>query len=356
MGVEVEIFTIRLKNLHIGRHVMVPRKGVLEDDENYHHDPSIGIEYGSRPFYSIREAFFGIKTGLRKSIASYKLKYKKSNGDYTLFFAGTWRDRFAATHFHIGLGEEGIDFKDAAGLSRHIHGHLPFLIALLANSPVYKSTILNIDSNRFLYAEKNFFSPLEFNELDREYKEEMTFNLDRKKRIPTLEIRPCDTNLPEYVVAGLVIIKAISMAWLAGKRVSNINRYELHLKSRLNAAKYGPKAALYWNNRKIRAHTYLDKFFTEYKPYLLKMDIPPEIIEVFRLFKLGWNSAGIMRRACHFHQRRHPRTWQRHFAGNYITGINALLNGETLDTFIRSFGLRPPNTKKGLSGRVRLGH
>jgi hypothetical protein len=350
LGVEVETYTIRLRTRHIGRHVMLPQKWVIENEEDYHHDRSIGIEYNSRPFYTIREALFGIKMGLRKSIASYKLENKKSNGDYTLFFAGTWRDRFAGTHFHIGLGEEGIEFDDAVRLSRHVHGHLPLLIALLANSPVFKSDISNFDSNRFLYAEKKFFYPLKFGELDQEYKEEMTFNRDRAKLTPTLEVRPCDANLPEYVAAGLVILKAIAMAWLARKPVANINRHELYLKSRLNAAKYGPRATLYWNNRKLGADAYLDKFFRAYQPQLVKMDIPPEVFEVFRLFRLGWNGAGIMRRACRLHCRRHPRTWERYFAEDYIAGINALLNGETLETFIRSLGLRPPNSKRAHLG------
>lgn len=350
MGVEVETYTIRQKDLHIGRHVMLPRKWVIESEEDYHHDRSIGLEYNSRPFYSIREALFGTKAGLRKSIATYKLKHERSNGGYTLFFVGTWRDRFAGTHFHIGLGDDGIDFKDALRLSRHIHDHLPLLIALLGNSPVYKANISNLDSNRFIYAEKKFFGPLEFGELDHEYKEEMTYNKDRTKIIPTLEIRPCDTNLPEYVIAGLVILKAVTMACLARKPIENVNRHELYLKSRLNAAKHGPKAILYWNNRALRADAYLDKFFKVYQSCISKMDIPPEIFDVFKLFKLGWNGAGILRRACRRHQRRHPRTWQRYFAEDYIGAINALLNGEPLEVFIRSFGLRPPCVR-----RVHLG-
>lgn len=345
LGVEVETYTIRMRDHHIGRHVMRPAMGALENEESYHHDRSIGSEYGSRPFYSIREAFFGVKLGLRKFIASYQLENKRSNGDYTLFFTGTWKERFAGTHFHIGLGEEGIAYDDALRLSRHVHDHIPLLIALLANSPVYKADISNFDSNRFFNAEKKFFWPLKLGELDQEYQEEMTFNQDRHKKIPTLEIRPCDANLPEFAVAGHVIIKALTMAWLARKPVSNICRHELYLKSRENAAKHGPKATLYWNDRPLRADAYLDRFFREYHAQLSKMDIPSELFEVFRLFKLGWNGAGILRRACNRHYRRHPRTWQRYFAEEYAPAVIALLNGETLEGFIRALGLRPPKTR-----------
>ncbi len=351
LGVEVETYTIRLKNLRIGRHVMLPRKWVVESQEDFHHDRSIGIEYNSRPFYSIREALFGIKMGLRKSIASYK--FGKPNGKYTLFFAGTWRDRFAGTHYHVGLGEDGMPFEDALRLSCHLHGHLPLLIALLANSPVFETGISGIDSNRFLHAEKKYFYPLEHGELDHEYKEEMTFNKDRTKRIPTLEIRPCDANLPEIVAAGLVIVKAVTLAWLSRRPAENINRLERHLESRLNAAKHGPKATLYWNDRPLRTDAYVDRFFRAYAPQLSKMDIPQEVLDVFRLFKLGWNGAGILRRACRRHQRSHPRTWQRYFAGDYVEAIDALLNGETLSCFIRSLGLRPPQTRDVLLGGRR---
>jgi len=346
LGVEVEACTIRLKNMHIGRHLMLPRRGLMENEESYHHDRSIGIEYSSRPFYSIREALFGIKTGLRKSITAHKLDRTRANGDYTLFFAGTWRDRFAASHFHVGLGTDGMEFEDATRLCRHLHSHLPLLVALMANSPVYRTEITSRDSNRFLYARDRFFYPLEFGDLDQEYREEMTYNRDRKKRTPTLEIRPCDAGLPEYVAAGLVIIKAVTMAWLARRPVANVNRHDLHLKGGLNAARHGPTACLYWNNRRLKAGTYIDKFFREYDSFLHRMDIPAEIFEVFRLFKLGWNGAGILRRACELHQRRHPRTWQRYFAAGYVPAINALLRGETLTTFIHSLGLRPPVTKR----------
>jgi hypothetical protein len=350
LGVELETYTIRLKNKHIGRHLMLPRRGIIESGERYTHDRSIGIEYSSRPFQSIRESLFGIKMGLRKSIATYRLESSNSNGNYTLFLAGTWRDRFAGTHFHIGLGPGGIEFDDALRLSRHLHGHLPFLIALLANSPIRKEQITNYDSNRFLYGGDKFFHPLKFGELNGEYNEEMTFNKSRKKRIPTLEIRPCDANLPEYAAAGLVVVKAITMAWLSRRKPLNVNDYEKHLKARICAGKYGPKAKLYWNNRSLRADQYLDRFFREYHSYLSRMDMPPEVIEVFRLFKLGWNGAGILRRACLRHQRHHPRTWRRYFTEDYIIGINNLLNGESMTTFTRSFGIRPPSIQG-----VRLG-
>lgn len=345
IGAEVEAYTVTLRNLHIGRHLMLPRKGVLEHEESYHQDPTIGIEYSSRPLRTIREALFAIKAGLRKSVTRYRFDRHTDNHKYTLFFAGTWRDRFAATHFHVGLGADGIEFEDAARLSRHLHGHLPFLIALLANSPIWKEDLNGLDSNRFLHAERRFFNPLEFGVLDKQYMEEMTLTRSRKKPAPTLEIRPCDANLPEFITAGMTIVKAATMACLARRHVANTNSHPCHLEARTRAAKRGPKAILYWNNRALRAGAYVDRFFRVYEPFLARMDIPRDVLEVFKLFKLGWNGAGILRRACRRHQRRHPRVWRRHFAADYADAINELLNGETLLTFIRRLGLRPPSTK-----------
>ncbi len=349
LGAEVEAYTINLSDHTISRNFRLPHKGVVERDESYHRDRSIGIEYASRPFNSIRESMFGIKNGLRKSLVKYREGQKASK--YTMFFTGAWRDRFAATHFHVGLGEEGIEFPEALRISRHLHGHLPLLIALLANSPVYEERITTLDSNRFIYGGEKFFAPLKFGEIDREYREEMTYNRSPKKRTPTLEIRPCDANLPEYIVAGLALIKAASMASLSRRHVCNKNRYDIHLLSRSNAARYGPAAILYWNNRPLRADTYLDRFFKEYGGFLSKMEIPAEVIEVFKLFQQGWNGAGILRRACQRHRKTHPRVWSKYFAKEYARAVNLSLAGETVSTFARELGLRPPST----SG-VKLGN
>ncbi len=351
LGAEVEAYTIDLKKYTISRNFRLPHKGAVEKDESYHRDLSIGIEYASRPFNSIRESLFGIKNGLRKSLVNYREGRRVSK--YTMFFTGTWRERFAATHFHVGLGEEGIEFPEARRICRYLHGHIPLLIALLANSPVYMERITTLDSNRFIHGGDKFFYPLHFGELEREYREEMTFNHSPKKRTPTLEIRPCDANLPEYIVAGLVIIKAVTMACLARSNLSNINRHDVHLLSRSNAARYGPAAVLYWNNRPLRADSYLDRFFREYHGFLSRMEIPPEVIEVFKLFKSGWNGAGIIRRACQRHRRRHPRVWSRYFAKDYAQAISLLLSGETLPTFARSLGLRPPSTSGVKLGKLK---
>ncbi len=351
VGAEVETYTITLDDMHIGRYFMLPRKGVIERGESYHRDRSIGIEYASRPFRSLREALFGIKAGLRKSMVNFRFDRWPASREYALFFTGTWRDRFAATHFHVGLGNDGIEYEQARRLAIRLHAHVPFLIALLANSPVYKQRITGYDSNRLVYAGNKYFYPLAPGELDREYREELTFNLSRKKRTPTLEIRPCDANLPEYMTAGLVVVKAVTMAWLSRRPAANRNDMDRHLKARLSAGKKGPRATLYWNNRPINARSYLDKFFREYGTYLARMDIPPEVREVFKLFKMGWNGAHILRRASMRHKRKHPRVWQRYLAEEYAEAVEELLNGETVSTFARKLGLRPPDTRA-----VKLGN
>ena len=99
------------------------------------------------------------------------------------------------------------------------------------------------------------------------------------------------------------------------------------------------------NGRPVRADRYLDRLFKEYGPFLQMMDIPSDVFEVFKLMKLGWNGAGIIRRACQRHQRAHPRIWRRLFAEEYAEAVDALLNGETITTFARMLGTRPPGTK-----------
>jgi hypothetical protein len=84
------------------------------------------------------------------------------------------------------------------------------------------------------------------------------------------------------------------------------------------------------------------------------MDIPPEVAEVFKLFKLGWNGAGILRRAAQRHYKRHPRVWERFLAEDYGEAVNALLNGETLPNFARMLGLRPPSTKDVRVGSLKI--
>ena len=82
---EVEAYTISLNNLHIGRHFMLPRKGAIEHGESYHRDRSIGIEYASRTFRTIREALVAVRAGLRKSTVSYRFYGGQGNGEYALF-------------------------------------------------------------------------------------------------------------------------------------------------------------------------------------------------------------------------------------------------------------------------------
>jgi hypothetical protein len=349
-GAEVEAHTITLSNLKISRRLTFPPKRALEKSESYHHDRSIGIEYASRPYRSIREALFGIKGGLRKCTAEFHFDRGTRRRNFVLFFTGTWRDHFAGTHFHAGLGPEGIEFEDAEKLSRHLHGHLPFLIALLANSPVYQEQITYTDSNRFVEAHEKYFDSLEPGVLDREMHEEMTFNKSRKKRVPTLEVRPCDANLPEYMAAGMVVIKAVTMAWLARRPVANENSFENHVKARNSAGRRGARARLYWNNRPVTAARYLDRFFKAYAPYLKRMDIPSDVIYTFGLFKQGWNGATILRNTCLRHQRAHPRIWRRLFAEEYAEAVTELVNGDSLYNFARRLGLRPPRP-----GAVRIG-
>ena len=66
MGVELEAYTIQLPAFEVSRRMAFPRKGVGESGERFGRDDSIGTEYNSRPFVTLREGLFLLKAGLRK--------------------------------------------------------------------------------------------------------------------------------------------------------------------------------------------------------------------------------------------------------------------------------------------------
>src|SRR6266567_7898768 len=66
IGVEIEAYSIGRGDYKIGRRTSRPRPGLSERGERFTRDTSIGSEYNSRPFSTIREALFLLKAGLRK--------------------------------------------------------------------------------------------------------------------------------------------------------------------------------------------------------------------------------------------------------------------------------------------------
>ena len=61
MGIELESYSISVPDCRISRELHFPRRGIAEAGERFTRDVSIGTEYNSRVFHTIREAFFLLK-------------------------------------------------------------------------------------------------------------------------------------------------------------------------------------------------------------------------------------------------------------------------------------------------------
>ena len=349
MGIEVEFFAICKPGYRITRKIVQPHEQVTEKGERFTVDESVGTEYDSMVFHTVRQALFLLKSGLRKFILKH-YRYSKEPEIVSIAFLGGWRDRFAGSHFHIARGASGIQRRQASRLAEHIHDHIPFLIALCANSPVWRGRITKYASNRLLLGGEEYCYVTERGTFDRDHYKEISYNYALKSKPPTLELRVCDSNIPEYLCSALVILKAITLACLKGKRASNICSHENYLSARESAAKQGVKATLTWKDRKVSVPEYIDLFFGYYRKETEEMDIPDELFDVFKLLKLGFNGAEIVRRSCQSLRRTHPNAWKIYFGKKYTLAIEQLLNGETLEVFARQLGVRLPDTEE-----VKLG-
>src|SRR5437762_853704 len=128
IGIEIEAYSVDLSERKIGRRLSRPRRGLSESGERFTRDTSIGSEYNSRPFTTIREALFLLKSGLRKYLRGL-YRSRQPEKDYRLpLLMGSWTNRFAGTHMHVSLAERPLTAKDAASLAWHLHDHIPFLI------------------------------------------------------------------------------------------------------------------------------------------------------------------------------------------------------------------------------------
>jgi len=345
MGVEVEFFTICMPGHRITRTIVQPHKHVTEKGERFTVDQSIGTEYDSMVFYTMREALFLLKSGLRKFVLK-RYPYSRQRNIESIAFLGGWMDRFAGAHFHIARGPSGIQKREAEKLAEHVHDHIPFLIALCANSPVWRGKITKNASNRFLLGSKEYCCATERGDLDRYHYDEINYNTARGSKPPTLELRICDSNIPEYLCAALVILRADALACLRGRRASNVCSHKNYLLARKSAAKEGVDATLFWNNRRVSVPSYVDLFFKYYRREIGEMDMPGELLDVFRFFKLGLNGAEIIRRSCISLRRKHPKAWRRQFGKKYALAIEHVLDGGTLKSLSRQLGVRLPEAKR----------
>ncbi len=345
-GIEVEAYTISIPDYRITRELLFPKRGAVERGERFTKDISIGIEYNSKIFHSVREGLFLLKAGLRKYIHRYFFAKGRKKYSQSVFFTGGWRDRFAGAHIHIGLGQKGIDYKTAESLSMALHDHIPFLIAITANSPVWADAITNKASMRLLRGSYEYCGDVKRKKLSRDHYDEMNFNKGTKRKAPTLELRMFDANIPEYLIAALTVVQAVTLRWQRTKKPLNLTRHKLYLQARESAILKGAEATLYWNNEPLTVKEYVDRFFDTFHEELYEMEVPHDILDVFKLLKRGWNGARILRRAALSTRVRSKHVWQRKFSRRYAHAVERLLNGGSLQEFAKNLGVKLPSIRR----------
>ena len=349
MGVELETYSIALPEYRICRELHFPKRSIVEKGERFTRDHSIGSEYNSKVFNTLREAFFLLKSGLRKYT---EFREPGEKGDrHVIFPVGGWIDRFAGMHIHLGLRKKGIRYEEAKDLAIRLHDHIPFLIALSANSPVWREKITSHASNRLLRGADTYCKITKREVLYKQRFREITFNRGGKKKPPTLEIRVCDSSIPEVIAAVLVVCRAVALRRLARKPSHNHSTHENYRKAREQSIRFGSKAKLVWTNHWMKTSDYVDLFFRKYEDELEKMDIPEEVIRVFKYLKKGWGQAEVIRAASARCWKKHRPTWQRQFATRYAPAIEELLNGNSFEQFAKRLGVNLPSIKRTWLGR-----
>ncbi|MBN1688047.1 MAG: hypothetical protein JW893_03010 [Candidatus Omnitrophica bacterium] len=354
LGIELEGYTISTPDHTISRKLAFHRKGTAEKGEKFRRDWSIGTEYNSRPFSTIREGLFLLKTGLRKYNHSLYRRKSRNKKCRQIFLVGGWKDRFAGAHIHLSVANRKLTFDQARKLAAHIHDHIPLLIAISANSPVWQDKITQIASNRVLKGSKTYFQPIHRGHLSHKQFDEITLNRATKTKPPTLECRVMDSNIPEIIMICACIIKACALGYLRGKKISNKISHFRFLKSRVDAAKNGMDAKLSWNHDWLSAAKYLDRFVWTYRQEFREMDIPQEIWAAMKLLKRGLNGSEIIRHCAEKAYRKHPQTWKKRLAKKYIQAINTLLEGNSSKDFVHQMGITIPNISRVWLGRKKL--
>ncbi|MEM1548522.1 MAG: glutamate-cysteine ligase family protein [Thermoproteota archaeon] len=333
IGVEIEFYTILTKDKRISRNILFPRERASEGGGRFTVDKSIGPEYVTKPFENITEAFCTIV----KDLSKYA---EPSNNLHAIPLPiGGWNNRFAGAHFHIGFKERGLEKKEALTLANYIHDHIPFIIAVSANSPIWQRKITEYHSNRILRGGEKYCMPIVKGMLNQNHYREMNFNPENKHKPPTLEIRVCDSNIPPYVCTVMTILRILTSAWRSGKRAYNSLTHETYLQERLDAAQRGVKAVLYWNGRPVTVSEYLRLFILSYGDETSVLDIPLSTLEAFSLLEKGWNHAEAIRHVAVDSKKKFGRGWEKDIAVKLASAMKILLNGGSLKNYYRALGL-----------------
>jgi len=353
IGVEIEAYSIAHDDYKIGRRTSRPRPGLSEKGERFTRDTSIGSEYNSRPFATTREALFLLKAGLRKYLRDHYRGETEKHERLIPLLVGGWTNRSAGTHMHVSIAGRELDEEDAASLAAHVHDQIPLLLAMGANSPIWDRRITTTASNRVVRGGEAYFAPLPRGEVSGKDLQEMRLAPGRKTKPPTLELRVLDSNLPEYVVASMVVVKAVALRWLRDREPVNPLEAEAYAEARLTAAKHGMRSKLPWRGEKHLARGVLDRFLWEHRAEIEEMDLPDETWEVFKLLKRGFDGARLIGDATRQARAEHPQTWQRRFAKRYSEGLAELLDGNSLRNFASALHVELPSTDEVWLGRRR---
>ncbi|MHA1266369.1 MAG: glutamate-cysteine ligase family protein [Candidatus Helarchaeota archaeon] len=350
-GIEIESYLIKGNEI-MERSSIQPVKDVVEPGEEFTNDMTIGNEYISPIFDDINEGLFLLKNGLRKYRA---FTHKRTT--YQIGLLGTWLKDPAGVHIHIGFGEEGIGKADACALMVYLHDYLPFLIALCANSPIFVGKITTNASNRVLQYGKvhcKSISKTELQQMRSDHWVEINYNDHRKDKPPTIEIRVLDSNIPEYIIAAVVVLRVLAIAFLKGKASPNTLSFEQYEISKLNAAKEGANATLYWNSQKLKVAQYIDRFFDNFYEELEKEDLTTDILDIFRWAKLGWNNATIIKTSVSHIKSLYSSkkyNWEKQFFMRYNEAISSLLDGNNLIDYARILYVDLPDIRNVKIGR-----
>jgi len=354
MGIEIEAYTISLPGHRIGRTLAAPPRGLGEKGERFTRDASIGTEYVGKPFTSLREGLFLLKAGLRKYSHKHYERRTRSRKLRQLLLVGGWRDRFAGAHIHVSVADRELQPDEARRLATHVHDHIPLLVAVGANSPVWAEEITDVASNRVMRASRVYFQPIDRRRLTSRPYDEMVFSPGRKRKPATLEIRVLDSNVPEYVMAAALLVKAVAFDWLRRRGATNKLVRADYLRAREDAARRGMAARLCWRGEWIPATRYLDRFVWEHRDALERMEIPEDLWTTLRLLKRRLNGAEIVRQAAQRAYAEHPQTWQQRFGRRYVAALDELLSGHSLPDFARRLEVPLPELDEVWLGRRHL--
>ncbi|NHI91294.1 MAG: hypothetical protein EAX96_02240 [Candidatus Lokiarchaeota archaeon] len=356
MGLEIESFSIDLNKMKFVSMAPIYPKDGIEREEEFKKDMTIGSEFNSPVFTSLNEAFFRLKTALRKYFVNLETD---ENMRIALIGSYDYENETAGVHYHFAFNKvKGITIEQAKHISPLIHQHIPFIIAITANSPIIRKKMTKIASNRLLNNGMAMFSPLTREDLEEieltNHFNEINFAKGTEKKPSTLEIRVVDSTIPEYIMAGLFIAYISILGAIKGKKPWKYFKFSRHEKDRINAARRGVKAEIHWNKAKWVIPKYIDAFFNYYRTEVKESNINRDILNVFRLAKSWWNAADIVRESYRIIENRYKNKGQdfinQEFCRKLLEAQRRNLDGDNLISFARHLNVKIPSIEN-----VKLG-